>query len=214
MKLPSGFDVNHAWRWLLQETLLTKNYQMFDQSLSPNNAGVILNAVLPVMAYIRAVSFLDEALGSYIEDKGYNTRGYSGSLDGRLKLLHDRGELVYSQQLRDIKDRRNHLAHRSSVPESISELSASWEEVDQAIDTVETALQAIQLIGQRPAFKVFGERKADFYPEQFHPDKPGVRLTHQYAFGVEENDARVLEIKRSINYYAIGYSPPTPQQGT
>jgi hypothetical protein len=100
------------------------------------------------------------------------------------------------------------LAHRSRVPETYSELSVSWQEVNEAIDTIETVLKDLGLIGPRPDFRFFLERMTDLYPDEFHPEKPGVRLTQHFYFGIQEGETHILIFNKSFDRYAAGYKPP------
>lgn len=208
MKYQNDFDVAYAWRWLLQEILLAKNCHQLDTFLAPSVSKVLLDALLPTISFIRVVSFFDEALSCYIEENKLSTKGYGSTLDARLRLLNDQSRIVYSLNLQNIKDRRNELAHRSRVPETYSELSASWQEVDETVQAVESELQSLGMIGNRPDFEFFWERTSNIYPDEFPLAKPGVRLTHHYCFGVKENGERVTEFKRSFDLYAVGYQPP------
>lgn len=210
MKPSDTFDINESWRWLLQEILLARNAATLDEPRGPHLGKVVLDLLLPSLLYLRTISLFNEALGEYIIAKGYLYTNGSG-LNEKLKVLNAQGDLKYSSELRKMKDRRNIVAHRSTTLDKILSQSVEWQEVDIAINVVEAALQHLNLIGQRPDFQFYAERLVELYPDTFHPDKPGVRLTHHHHFGIQEGEARILNIPVSIDYYAMGYSKPEDQ---
>lgn len=202
------FDVNFSWRWLLQDVLIARNAHLVG-NMQPAVASLVWETVLPTTYYIRTVSFFDESLAFFIDSKDIKTHKKSNTLDAKLKLLSENGHLDYSQKLRDIKDRRNQLAHRSTGPETYFDLSASWKEVDDALDAIEATLQKLGLVGERPEFEFYWARDVDLYPDAFHPDKPGVRATYNFTFGVKEAGEEVLTFSKSYDNYAVGYASPS-----
>ena len=208
MNLPAEFDIQYAWRWVLQENMLAKNSHRIDNPMRPQVSQLILNAIVPSLCYIRTVSFFDEALAQFVDDNQLDSKTYRNNLDGRLQLLNARSKIKNFEKMISIKNRRNHLAHRSAVPESYAQVSISWADVDEVIDAIEAELQNLGLIDQRPNFNFFSDRRSDIYPEEFHPDKPGVRLTQHYTFGIKEDEQIVLEFRQSYDIFAPGYKPP------
>lgn len=64
------------------------------------------------------------------------------------------------------------------------------------------------MIQHRPEFEFFLDRTSDFYLDEPHPHKPGVRMTHHYCFGIRENGSNVSELKQSYDVYDPDFPPP------
>ncbi len=205
MKPVTNFDVNESWRWLLQETLLARNAFRLGSIIGPAVHKPVLDLLFPSLLLVRAVSLMDEALADYIDGKGYAVpKKYGTTLHGRLSFLDDQGDLSYSQNLRGLKDRRNGIAHRSTTPGTAHSTAVTWDELDQALGVVEAVLQKLNLIGPRPNLEFFWERDADLYPDEPPPDKPTIRVTHHYRYGVREGDVKLVEFSLSYDFHRLG----------
>jgi hypothetical protein len=205
MKPPVNFDVNESWRWLLQEIVLARNVFRLGATIGPAVNKPVLDLLLPSLLFVRATSMLDEALADYIDGKGYAVpKKYGTTLHGRLRFLNDQGKLAYSQELRDLKDRRNTIAHRSNVASTVQPTAVTWDELDWAVGVVEESLGRLNLIGPRPNFEFFWERDVDTYLDQPPPDKPTVRMTHHYRYGVREGEVRLVEFAQSFDFHRLG----------
>jgi len=136
----------------------------------PDYVGVTL---LPSLLYVRTVSILDEALEEYANDRELSIpKKYHRSLGGRIEFLDSLGLLHTPQDLRDVKDRRNEIAHDSNK-------AASYDDLAQAVDIVEAALQHLNFVGPRPHAAAHAECMARATPN------PGALITHDYTYGVK-----------------------------
>jgi len=145
----------------------------------PDYVGVIL---LSSLLYVRTVSLLDEALEEYVDDPGLSMpRKYHRSLGGRIEFLASLGLLHTPQDLRDVKDRRNEIAHDSNK-------AASYDDLAQAVDIVEATLQHLNFVGPRPHAAAHAECAARATPN------PGALITHDYTYGVKLTDITSLTI--------------------
>ncbi len=157
----------------------------------PDYVGVVL---LPSLLYVRTVSILDEALEEYIDDQQLSMpRKYHRSLGGRIDFLADAGLLQAAQGLRDVKDKRNEIAHDSNK-------AASYDDVAQAVDTVEAVLQHLNFVGPRPQITAHAERTPRATPN------PGALITLDYTYGVKLTGITGLTVNgQSVGEIATDY---------
>jgi hypothetical protein len=155
----------------------------------PDYVGVIL---LPSLLYVRTVSILDEALEEYVDDRELSMpRKYRRSLGGRIEFLDSLGLLHTPQDLRDVKDRRNEIAHDSNK-------AASYEDLAQAVDIVEATLQHLNFVGPRPHVAAHAECTSRATPN------PGALITHDYTYGVKLTGITSLTINgQSVSEIAV-----------
>jgi len=202
MDAPEDFDIQASWRRLLIEIELAKNVWTLG---GPNDGPVpnkpVLDALFSPLLYLRAASLLDESLATHIKDRGYSLSG--SSLHARLVCLDANGALPYTNELRALKDRRNLVAHRS---DPTAQNTVTWDDLDAAVSVIEAALQHLRLIGPRPTFTFFAERKVDLYNErrgELHPTKPEVSMTQHFRYGVREDANRLAEWRISFDFMRI-----------
>jgi hypothetical protein len=84
--------------------------------------------------------------------------------------------------LHGIRDRRNLLAHEVSA-------TTMWENLGADLDTVESELQHLGFVGDRPDYKYFGERSA-----MRECDEPGIAFAQDFRFGIKCNDRVTMEV--------------------
>ena len=72
---------------------------------------------------------------------------------------------------------------------------ATWEELSENVDIVETTLQKLDYVGPRPELEYFGERSA----LSDSPD-PNIRWTREFKVGIKENDKIALEWSWTQNF--------------
>lgn len=176
-------DVYKSWLRHLVDIKLAKSRHMIaaaeHAAVGWDYVGVTL---LPSLLYVRTVSILDEALETYIDDKALTLpKKFRHTLGGRINVLADLGLIANPQDLRDIKDRRNAIAHDSNK-------SGSYGDLSQVVDTVERTLQSLNFVGARPRTEVYLRRV------RREPPIPGADLTHDYTHGVKISGITALTI--------------------
>jgi hypothetical protein len=199
-------DTEELWRSHLQYVLLTRNCDRVSGSLTPPVTVDYLNIILPPLVFLRTVSVLDESLARYLDDIGQKfVKPYRDDLNGRLQFLNDQGRISYSQTLHALRQRRNEIAHRAASAFD-NDSALTWSDVDSAIDTVERVLQDLGLVQERPAFEFHYGRDVDLYLDDPPPEKPDVRLTHHYYYGIKEKDEWQIQFRKSIDFHRFGAS--------
>ena len=137
----------------------------------------LLDYLLPSLLYVKMVAILDEALFSFIGDRGLSVpKKYKKSLHGRIEYLNDQSLIANYTALHDIRDLRNLLAHEVSE-------TTTWDNLSADIDTVENELQHLDFVGDRPDYKYFGERS-----KMRDCDEPGIAFAQDYQFGIRCDD--------------------------
>jgi len=194
-------EINELWRSHLQYVLLTRNCHLVTGTLAPPVTIDYLNIVLPPLAFLRTVSLCDESFEEYLDANGHTLpRQYRNDLNGRITFLNDQRLITNSDALHELRRRRNTIAHRAADAFA-DDNGMKWHGVDAAIDTVEVALQQLALVEDRPSYEFHYGRDVDLYPGDPPPDKPNVRLTHHYYYGVKEHDNWVIQFRKSIDYH-------------
>ena len=197
-------EIEDVWCSHLQYVLLTRNCHRVVGALTPLVTVDYLNTVLPPLAFLRTVSLLDESLQKYIDDIGQTlSKPYRNDFNGRIKFLNDQRLITNSDTLHVLRQRRNKIAHRAAAAFT-DENPLAWSDVDSAIDAVEHALQDLALVNERPAYEFHYGRDVDLHPDDSPSEKPDVRLTHHYYYGIKEKDDWVIRFRKSIDYHRAG----------
>lgn len=182
----SSKDILNGWYGLLREIELAKNHKMANviTSLGPPAPNPILDYLLPSLLFIKMVSLLDEALDFYIDAQALTMpRSYRGDLNGRINFLNDHSILTSAASLHDIRTKRNQLAHQ------MSHQGLTWEVLDNDLNTVETELQHLGLVGDRPIYEFYAEKS-----RMKDSPKEDVAFRVEYCYGLKENDEKVIQV--------------------
>lgn len=125
---------------------------------------------------------MDEALEIENNTRGINLpqKGYKNDLNGRIEILADNGMLTERDKLHNLKNRRNVLAHELEF--------AKWDELSSSVGLIESTLQGLGFVGDRPKLEYFGERSAI----RESPD-PNILVTWEFKCGIKENGQVALE---------------------
>jgi len=185
-------DLRNAWRVFLLEWELARHYHFpYLLYIASTNRNPLLDELLPSLLYVRLASLLDEILKFAIDQFGLSLpqQGYRDDLNGRINILANNRKLNHQDELHRIRNRRNQLAHRSAT-------STTWDELEAAIDKVETTIEPFLSIGTRPHLEYFGERSAF----QDSPD-PEILGIQDFKCGVKENGVIALEFRWSQALY-------------
>lgn len=86
-----------------------------------------------------------------------------------------RSEVPDANSLQLLRLRRNALGHESAT-------DALWDELDNAIPTVEAALMQLQLVTERPHLEFYGERTP------LEPEHPEHLFGFRYEWGLKNLD--------------------------
>lgn len=196
-------DINDLWHSHLQYVVLTRNCHLVSGTLTPPVTVDYLNIVLPPLAFLRTVSLLDESLQHYLDANGQSlSRPYRNDLNGRITYLNDQRLIANADALHRLRQRRNAVAHRAADVFT-DETPLIWSEIDVAIDCVESTLQQLGLVGERPAYEFHYGRDVNLYPDDPPPEKPDVRLTHHYYYGIKDGDDWVIQFTKSLDYHRV-----------
>lgn len=174
-----------AWRVFLLEWELARHYHysylLYFMGRAHRNP--LLERLLPSLLYIKAVALLDDGLIEVIAIRGlvFPNEGYPANLRGRIEFLRDQGLLANASELHRIHDRRNALAHDKDAV-------CTWNELEQDSIKIESALQALGIVGARPKLDYYGERSA-----MRGSDEPGVFAVQEFKIGVKANDRPGIE---------------------
>ena len=145
-------DFRRAWQSLLQECTFAANYHLaYRVSGSQLARNQVLEQLLPGFAYVRLVSFADDALAAYMERRDLRCTHLTskGQRRHRKEDLFNRTECLaadgflkeeQAEALHRMRERRKPLAHDGDAA------SPSWEELEKAIDAAEDVLAALDLV--------------------------------------------------------------------
>jgi hypothetical protein len=159
-----------------------------------------IESFLPALLYVKLLSTFDEALEEYIILNRSTLLGnYGGTLHKKLEFLDGHGVLHYSTRLHDIRNKRNSIGHQPTTPANWQAQQVTWQDLDQAVDDIESVLQQLGLVGNRPAYEPFCERASDTVPA----DKPDVYMTHTYRYGIKENGNIIILFTHTFDYYRL-----------
>ena len=192
MNVTARTDIPKAWNRFLQEVELAKHYHSpyILIGFGDTFRNPLLDDLLPSLLYVKMVAILDEALVIFIRDKGLTVpKKYQKSLHGRIEYLKDQAEIASYTALHDVRDLRNLLAHE------ISE-NTTWDNLSTDLDTVESELQHLGIVGDRPDYRYFGERSA-----MRNCDEPGVICAQDFRFGIKSDDRIALEFSFTRKTY-------------
>jgi hypothetical protein len=177
-------DILNSWHRLLQEIELAKNYHL--PYVLTGGTGVarnpILDYLLPSLLFVKAVSILDEALVFYTNNQNLTMpKKYGDSLKGRIAFLDDTGIIKNTPDLHDIREKRNKVAHE--IAEHLT-----WEEFDENLNTIESELQHLGFVGDRPKYEAYAECSPRDSGE------PGIAFTQDFHYGLKREGREVIEI--------------------
>ena len=147
----------------------------------------LLNRMLPTLLFVELISLLDEALEDYRLDKSLSfPKNGRHDLNQRIEILTK--ELKSPEKLHSLRQKRNDLAHSSDV-------FIDWADLDNAIGTVETELQNLNLIGVRPHYDFYAERSS-----VRESDDPRYRLQFDYKYGLKRDSEVVVRVSWSRRF--------------
>ncbi len=197
-------SIHENWLWFLQEKILIDAQDGFMVAEALGAISVIPRIFFPSLLYIKLVALFDEAVDYFITIQNLPiSQQQNRGLDGRLSFLSQRGYLQYNKQtgdpLYDIKQKRNDLAHKPTDSAAWRTQQASLPDLEQAIDVIETVLQNLGLVGQRPHYEGYSESGG----EAATPSKADVYMTRRYSMGVKENGKKIVEITHAWDYYPV-----------
>lgn len=185
MASPQATYILDAWKYFLQESELARNYHMPYALMGFGHTfrNPLLDYLLPSLLHVKLVAILDEALKTAISQRGLSMpRKYRPGLHGRIEFLKDQSLIAWPEQLHDVRDLRNLLAH--DMRETVT-----WEQFDSDVDIVEQVLQSLNLVFKRPKYEFFGERSA---AREISEGRGA--FAHDYRYGVKEGDNVVYQI--------------------
>lgn len=184
-------EIFSAWIRLLQDIELARNYNrpyiLEASHLMPNP---LLESLLPSLLFVRLVSLLDEALIFYIKKKGMSmSKDCKNDLYHRIKFLGERNVLTDARSLQDIRKKRNDIAHEQGK-------FANWQELESALEQIETELQQLSFVGIRPRYEYYAERSG-----ARKSTDPRVAFSFDYFYGLKEDGKNVIKESWTSNVY-------------
>lgn len=178
-----------AWRIYLLEYEMAKNYDMPYKltSIGPTPNNPILDKLLPSLLFMRAMSILDESFKIELDNRKMQiAKNCKNNLNGRIITLSNEKIITCSENLHDLREQRNKLAHEDS--------SVDWNELSSAVDLVGKTLQELNLVGVRPSFECFAvQGKMENSPN------PKIIGTQKFECFINENGKRAIEFSWSID---------------
>lgn len=153
-------DIPSEWKVFLQQWTLAKNHYGYTllliQSFAPMPTGggkyeldPIADYLMPSLLYVRMVAVLDKALIEYLSIKSLKNaknKKYKDGLHGRINTLNDQKLLLNFLDLARIRKTRNEIAHQIQT-------KISWEDLENDLNIIESELQHLEIIGDRPNYK-------------------------------------------------------------
>lgn len=174
-----------SWQRFLQELELARHYPMPYQ-LQGGGApqrNPLLDFLLPSLLALKLASILDEMLTCYIELHQLQIpKKYHKTLGGRIRFLGDKNLFNDYSALKAFGSNRNRLAHDLAV-------TINWAQLETEVGAVETELQSLNLVGDRPKYEYFGERS-----QMRTSEEPGVLAERDYRYGIKCDDEILMEI--------------------
>ena len=186
------FDFKKSWRTYLLEMEGAKHYHFpYLLYMGRTNRNPLLDQLLPSLLFLRSASILDEGLKLYIQIKDIPMprSKYRDSLEGRISVLSDTGVLNNSDDLHSIRKRRNDVAHEAH-------LNTNWDQLSQDLAVIETSLQKLGLVGDRPQLEYYGERS-----EMRWVEDPEILGSRDFRCGVKENGIPAMEFSWTETLY-------------
>jgi hypothetical protein len=167
-------SVRKSWRMLLMEWEAARHYHFPYVLLGGHTfRNPLIEPLLPSLLYIKAAAILDDALEQVVSSRHTKLPSrYGDNLDGRIAFLGETGDVTDPAALHGVRKRRNALAHSEGD-------RAEWDELENALDTIEDCLISLTLVSKRPKLEFFGERSALEASEE-----DGVSATRKFTIGV------------------------------
>jgi len=187
-----AIDFQKSWRIYLLEWEAAKHYHFpYLLYMRRTNRNPLLDQLLPSLLFLRAASILDESLELCIQIKDIPMprSQYRDSLEGRISVLCDAGVLNNADDLHSIRKRRNDVSHGAQS-------NTTWDQLSKDLAVIETSLQNLDLVGDRPHLEYYGERSEMRWVED--PEILGVR---DFRCGVKENGTPAMEFSWTETLY-------------
>lgn len=179
---------DYIWQYerFLQDLEMARNYAMPYRMAAIGHIArnPILENILPSLLYIRMVSFFNDGLTSYIDNKNFSMpkEKYRKDFNGRINFLGDNKLIKATDECHRIRERRNSIAHDSTS-------NATWDEIDKDLSILEEELRNLNLIGQRPSYEFYAERSA-----MRDSEEPNVLFEQDYCFGLKEDNKKRIKV--------------------
>lgn len=180
-----------AWWRFRVEVVAAQNYHLSSSLIGPHFKNILLERMLPILLYIKAVTILDDSFDLWLYKNNHIlSKPYKNDLNGRIQYLVDIGVLSDRDRLHGIRRRRNDFAHEP-------EISCSWDELSEAIFVMEDNLMILGLVRITQRLEFFYERSP------IASSDPDIALSHEYKYGVKEDGAPVFEVSTIVNHSKI-----------
>jgi hypothetical protein len=190
-----GSTIRQSWERFLIDIELAKNYGgvavLGQIGGFPPPPNPLLDVLLPSLLYVRLGSILAEALTEYIDSNSLPFgKPYRNDFNGRISFLAAGSHLRDAAKLHAIRDRRNELAHETTVYNPSLPTACNWPEVDQAANDGNAELEHLGFVGGRPEYR--------FWAGQESLSEPG-RMTHDYVYCILLNGKAVFKVSRPVS---------------
>ena len=151
------------------------------------------------MLYVNAVTLLDDAMETRLDPSELASKR---TLDKRLKVLRDRGDLQSYDALDRIRVRRNEIGHEI-------EKDVTLEELDYACSIIQGQLAAWGLVLDEPPYALQWARSA-----ARASDNPDAAFEQDRILRIMRGDSWVLESKTNVVVWRLGKGPPADVRPT
>jgi hypothetical protein len=185
--------VRSAWYSFLKNLEIIRNYKTpYAMALTGPIPNPLLDKALSNTLTINLVSLLDESLDEFILYR--RIAGDRKTLSDKIELLENAGLLNNSAKLHQLRKIRNNLAHTDIA---IDDKGIDWKELDGYVDLVDSALQHLGMVADRPKYEFFFERIL------VEPTDEKVAISFRHRYGVRRDEREVLLIEYRTDHFRV-----------
>lgn len=191
-------SIANSWRKLLVDVAFMRDYPTFFMIASVNAGSAprnpVMEQLLPSLLQIKAVTVLDAALQSKLDELEElpKARGFRNDLHGRIETAVAAGVLPDAARLHLARSSRNDVAHE--FDETIN-----WVRLEEDLSAIHAALQKLGYVDERPKLEVIAERN----PKSLLVD-PGAIFGFDYVVAVRAGTNSIAEITWSQEVLGLG----------
>ncbi len=185
-----NWNPSETWHRFRLETETVKHYpRSYALYIGQTHRDILLDQILPTTLYIKAACILDDSIAKWLTENGHTLKKpYRNDFNGRICYLNDNSLYIKSDDLHEIRRKRNSFAHEPRV-------HCTWDELEKGVSIIEHFLVGFDLAVETKALEYFGERSA-----MKESDDPKIKFTRKFSYGVTEEGEKALEIAWDQNF--------------
>jgi hypothetical protein len=156
--------------------------------------GQLLGMILPSQHFLAIVGLLDETLKEYIINKNVSwPKDKKQNLKNRIDVVSSIIPTLNLTQLQCIRLRRNEIAHEPNITLTNP---ITWDEYDQAVDNICSAVRDMGFISEIPNISSSWERTPTLYLDELGPE--GERIRFNYLFRAKLDEEVFMEYRQTV----------------